>query len=139
MSKSNLEESFLWQLKSAGITLPETEYRFHPDRRFRFDGAFVSLWLAYEIEGGIFMGKSGHNTGKGISRDCEKNNLAVSCGWKVYRFTKEMIEDGTALMMVENALKLGRGCEKINEVAKIERNQEKKDRNNKGKKPSMVR
>ena len=68
------------------VTLEE-EYVFHPERRWKFDFAILSLKVAFEYEGGIFMPKSGHNTAKGIQRDCSKYNSAQQLGWKVLRFT----------------------------------------------------
>ena len=71
----------------------EKEYRFHKERMWRFDFAFVRKKIAVEIEGGVFMGK-GHTGGKHFESDCEKYNEAQRMGWKVYRFTTRMVENG---------------------------------------------
>lgn len=48
-----LEEVFIGMLPTFGImSVPVKEYKFHPERRFRFDMAFVKEKLAVEIEGG---------------------------------------------------------------------------------------
>ena len=106
--KSELEQAFLQQLKYTGLPLPETEYRFHPTRRWRFDGAYPDLMVAYEIEGGVWS-KGRHTRGKGFIGDCIKYNEATLLGWQVYRFTGSMIDDGTALQYLEYALK-GKQC-----------------------------
>jgi len=70
---------------------PCAEWQFHPDRKFRFDYAWPSLSVALEIDGGVWMKRGGHTTGKGKSRDCEKDWLAVQHGWKVIRWTSDMV------------------------------------------------
>lgn len=57
------------------------EYRFHPDRRWRFDFAWPDLALAVEIEG-----RGRHQTVVGFRHDCEKYNEAIAGGWRVMRF-----------------------------------------------------
>jgi hypothetical protein len=89
--------------------MPETEYRACPPRRYRWDGAYPEIDLLYEVQGGIWMRKGGHNTGTGISRDCEKNNLAVTRGWRVLYFTRAMVESGDAMAMLQQ--ELGRGMD----------------------------
>ncbi|MEL7656708.1 MAG: hypothetical protein C4545_04120 [Anaerolineaceae bacterium] len=108
MSKSDLEASLLQQIRWAGLPMPETEYRAIPSRRFRWDGAYPYIMLLYEVNGGIFAGKygkqSGHTSGVGLSRDYEKNNLAVAAGWRVLYFTRAMIESGKALALLEKEI-----------------------------------
>jgi very-short-patch-repair endonuclease len=73
-----------WQLRPlAGVEM-ETEYRFHPARRWRFDIAFPALKLAVEIDGrgtGGHMG--GHHSVVSARRDAEKRNEAVRLGWRI--------------------------------------------------------
>ena len=108
MSKSTLEASLLQQIKWAGLPAPQVEYRAIPERRFLWDGAYPEIGLLYEIQGGIWH-KGGHSTGTGITRDCEKNNLAVQRGWRVLYFRAEMVGSGDALAMIEK--ELGRGMD----------------------------
>ena len=68
-----------------GLTLDE-EYRFCPDRKFRFDFCIQSLKIGIEYEG-LNSEKSGHTTLKGFTKDTEKYNLAQSLGWNVIRVT----------------------------------------------------
>ena len=65
----------------------ETEFKFHPTRRWRFDYAIPTRKLAIEYNGGIFMRKSGHSNVKGQSRDQEKMNQAQILGWKVLQYS----------------------------------------------------
>ena len=74
----------------------EEEYKFLPNRRFRFDFAWVPHKIAVEIEGATYAGGR-HVTGTGFAKDCEKYNLATLNGWRVYRFTTQMVREGFAL------------------------------------------
>ena len=65
----------------------EEEYKFHPERNWRFDWAIPALKIAIEYEGGIFMQKSGHTSANGMTKDAEKYNSAQELGWIVIRFT----------------------------------------------------
>ena len=50
-----------------------------------------------ELQGGIWMKKSGHNTGVGITRDCRKLARTTLAGWRQFSFTTNMVESGEAL------------------------------------------
>lgn len=85
---------------------PQREYRFHPERKWRFDFAFLPQRLAVEIEGGTW--KSGrHQTGTGFAQDCEKYNAAAMGGWRVLRYTTAMVNSGEAIADVLAALEKG--------------------------------
>jgi hypothetical protein len=103
MTASELERLFLQQIALTGLPLPETEYRFHPTRRWRFDGAYPDRKIAYEVEGGVWS-KGRHTRGAGYTGDCVKYNEATLLGWQVYRFTGDMIDDGTAIQYLEYAI-----------------------------------
>ena len=94
------------QMKALGLPIPVTEYRFHPQRRFRFDWAFPLTRLAIEQEGGIWIkGKSGrggaHSLPSNILRDMEKNNEASILGWHILRFTPAQVEKGEAALTIK--------------------------------------
>jgi len=72
--------------------IPTTEFKFHPERRWRFDVCWPSKQVAVEIEGGIWNPRTGHSSGRGITRDIEKGNAAVMLGWKLLRFSTQMVE-----------------------------------------------
>lgn len=94
---SNLEILYLVKLRSVpSLPLPRIEYKFHPERKWMFDFAWVKRKLAVEIEGGSWA-QGRHTRGSGFAADCEKYNAAALLGWRVLRFTGEQIESGYAL------------------------------------------
>jgi very-short-patch-repair endonuclease len=89
--KSRIETMFLIRWDGPDFV---TEHRFHPVRKWRFDYAWPDSKVAMEVDGAIFGGKSGHNTGVGIARDAEKSNAAVELGWRLIRLTaKSNLDD----------------------------------------------
>lgn len=62
----------------------ELEHKFHPVRKWKFDGAIVKKKIAIEVEGGIWT-KGRHITPKGFIKDMEKYNTAAMMGWKILR------------------------------------------------------
>lgn len=101
---SHLEESLVFAVKVCGLPLPEREYRFLPPRRWRFDLAWPPRKLAAEIEGGTWI-TGRHSRGSGMRSDAEKYNAATLAGWKVLRFTSDMVRDGSAVSVLEQALR----------------------------------
>lgn len=91
-------------IRAARLAEPLREYRFHPERRWRFDVAWPERMLAIEVDGGVWTGGR-HTTGQGFTNDCEKLNHAALLGWRVLRFTPGMIQSGIALQMIETALR----------------------------------
>ena len=75
---------------------PLAEFRFHPERRWRFDFAWPAEQLAIEVEGGTYT-RGRHNRPVGFAQDCEKYNSAALLGWRVLRYTGAMIRSGKAL------------------------------------------
>jgi very-short-patch-repair endonuclease len=69
-----------------------SEYRFHAQRRWRFDFAHPGAKVAIEINGGQWI-KSGHSSGFGLERDYTKLNAAMSDGWSVYQLSGGMIDE----------------------------------------------
>jgi very-short-patch-repair endonuclease len=100
---SHAERLLLLHLRAAGLPEPIREYRFHPSRRWRFDFAWPAAMLAVEVEGGSWT-YGRHVRAKGFEADCEKYNAAVLLGWRLLRFTPAMVEDGTAIYAIEQAL-----------------------------------
>lgn len=67
-----------------GIPAYETEYRFHPTRKWRFDYAWPAQMVALEIDGA--SGAFGrHSRPGGMRGDNEKINTATAMGWRVLR------------------------------------------------------
>ena len=66
----------------------EAEYRFNPDRRWRFDWACPVLKIAIECEGGVWV-RGRHSRGAGMIADMDKYNWAALNGWMVLRYTPQ--------------------------------------------------
>jgi len=108
ISRSTGELLFAQQLQDAtfgtsskeystlGLGEWKEEHTFLKGRRFRFDFAWPQHMIAVEIEGGTWT-QGRHVTGTGFAKDCEKYNLATLSGWRVYRFTTQMVEDRSAI------------------------------------------
>ena len=81
----------------------EREFRFHPERKWRFDYLITSRLTqmclqpcyALEIEGGIWIGGR-HTSGAGYSKDLEKYREAAIRGYCVLRFSVQEVLEGTA-------------------------------------------
>lgn len=112
MATSDLEETFirLWPIVTGNAAPPEREYRFHADRRWRFDFAWPTQRVAVEAEGGTWSGGR-HVRGSGFEADVEKYNTAAATGWRIFRCTSKMMKENPAgfITMVQAALDLSRG------------------------------
>ncbi len=77
----------------------ETEFKFHPTRKWRSDYYIPKLKLLIEKEGGIYTGQA-HGSIKGILRDIEKYNMATILGYSVLRFQpKDLLTQNTLEMI----------------------------------------
>ena len=103
-SKLEARFSLLWRAVS-GPAL-ESEYRFHPVRKWRADFAHHASRTLIEIEGGIWGGGR-HNTGAGMSADMEKYLEAALCGWRVIRLCDKQL----SLETIQRVLGYVRGGE----------------------------
>ena len=92
----------LW-CKAYGLPIPEGEYHFLKNRKWRFDWCWPSHGIAVEINGGIFRKGGGAHTGKGHLRDMEKLNAAQIEGWIVLQFTPEQIRSAEAVNVIRDA------------------------------------
>ena len=99
---SQLEALFAVQIEQARLPEPEREYRFC-ERRWRFDFAWPAQKIAAEVEGGVWT-SGRHTRGDGFTKDCEKYNEAARRGWRVFRFTGDMISNGYAIGVLEEVL-----------------------------------
>lgn len=104
---SDLEQILLFQIKALKLPVPETEYRFAPPRRWRFDLSWPEYMAAVEVEGGQWV-QGRHNRSSGFEKDCEKYNEASLMGWRVIRVTGDMVNDGRAIAYVERLINLMR-------------------------------
>ena len=62
------------------------EYKFYPERRWRFDYAIPEHKIALEVEGGVWT-QGRHTRPQGFLGDIEKYNTATLMGWRVFRTT----------------------------------------------------
>ena len=103
---SPLEQTLAWQIKAAGLPQPCPEYLAIPGRKFRFDFAWPEIKLLVEVQGGTFAkSKTGHSSGLGINRDCEKTVLAQLAGWRVFPLDEKHITSGKALVWIQEAMR----------------------------------
>ena len=89
---SDLEASFDYHWRVLNGPPLESEYRFYPRRKWRFDRVQHQTMVAIEIDGGIYQ-QGRHNRAAGYTNDCEKLNVAALLGWTVFRLTQPMIEN----------------------------------------------
>lgn len=101
--QSDLELSFATWCHVLKIPKPISEFRFHPERFWRFDFAWVEYRVAVEIEGGIYC-RGRHVRPQGFIADCEKYNQAALLGWRVFRFPSDQVKTGDAAAFVKRAL-----------------------------------
>jgi very-short-patch-repair endonuclease len=96
---SSLEKRFslLWRAFE-GPKL-ETEYRFHPVRKWRADFAHLPSKTLIEIEGGVWS-EGRHTRGSGFVKDAEKYLEATLAGWRVIRLAGSMITSPTVKRLV---------------------------------------
>ena len=87
------------QLDARGIGY-ERELMLIPGRRFRFDFLLAQFALVIEVEGGTWSGGR-HTTGAGFRSDCFKYNAALELGYRVLRYTTDMVTKGEAIAQVE--------------------------------------
>jgi very-short-patch-repair endonuclease len=98
------EETFALHCKAYGLE-PEREFLFAAEigRKFRADFAFPNDRLLVEIEGGSWT-NGRHNRGYGFELDCEKYNIATYLGWRLLRYSTDMVTGGGAIQNVRRIL-----------------------------------
>ena len=97
------EEAFALHCRVEELS-PEREYMFHPERKWRFDFAFPAQKIAVEIEGGIWNAGA-HTRGRHFESDAAKYNAAAKMGWRVLRYSTEMVLRADAINDVLEVLK----------------------------------
>jgi len=100
---SELEDLLGLHIKAAGLPEPEREVVFLPGRKFRADFCWKEFKVVAEVNGGTYA-HMGHSTGAGIERDYEKLDLANLQGWRLFFFTRRMIESGEAIKYLTKVL-----------------------------------
>lgn len=105
---SRLEAELAGHLSVMGLT-PETQFRFHPERKWRLDFAFPEVLLGVELDGGIFAAENGgtagkHARGAGRCKDMDKRNAAAELGWLILNYGPPHVRSGEAALQVERLL-----------------------------------
>lgn len=100
---SIIEDAFALQCRAMKLPEPAREHRFHPERKWRFDFAWLERKVAFECEGAIYT-NGRHTRGSGFEKDCEKYNAAMILGWRVFKVTRSMVEKGIAIQLATEAL-----------------------------------
>jgi very-short-patch-repair endonuclease len=90
-------------LASFGIPNPEFEFRFHPERKWRFDLAWPAAKVALEIDGAVWSGGR-HTRGSGWLKDTEKLNAAACLGWRMLRCTPQQLMRNETVVLLKSAL-----------------------------------
>lgn len=111
VSPGALKDAFLVLVQAHGLPVPQTEFQFHPTRKWRADYCWPEAMVIVEREGGIFRGGKGggsalggHSSGLGILRDMEKGNAAQVLGYVYLRFTPRQLSSGEALPVLKELL-----------------------------------
>lgn len=86
-----------------GFPLPVAEYKFHVERRWRFDYAWPDYHVALEVEGGVWTGGR-HTRGVGFVKDMEKYNAAAVQGWRIIRCQPAELSKTKTLITLREAL-----------------------------------
>jgi len=96
---SHLESQFAFDLETLGQDLPQPvpQFRFDPTRRYKADFAWPEHMLLVEVEGGVYT-NGRHVRPAGYRKDCEKYNRAQMLGYKVLRYTADMLDDPDAVL-----------------------------------------
>lgn len=110
--RSKWEAKLDEQLQAAGLyDLLAVEYRFCDCHGSRFDYALPDRHIAFEVDGGNRMAAINKRTGQpfAVGRhtqadDYRKLNHAAMMGWRVMRFTPEMITSGEAVAVISEVV-----------------------------------
>ena len=118
--RSKGEETMALHIRAYGLPAPVREFRFAAHAvgwlgddkprgatlghilvrdglgDWRFDFAWPEQRLAVEVEGGS-LSRGRHNRAEGFEEDCRKYNSAVRLGWRVLRYTTDMVTRGQAI------------------------------------------
>lgn len=79
------------------------EYRFHKNRKWRFDYALPAYKIALEVEGGVWT-QGRHTRPQGFINDITKYNTATLMGWRVFRCTPSNLVSDSTLLLIKNAI-----------------------------------
>lgn len=104
---SRLERAFLtyWRRFAHGSPEPQCQetggevmFAQAEGRRYRFDFCWPAQKCAVEVDGGQWKARGGRHA---RDTDREKHNLAVRLGWRVLRYSGEMLESDPRRCVLE--------------------------------------
>lgn len=96
------EEEFALLIRALKFPEAKREYLFSQvGRKWRFDFAWPELMLAVEIDGVVGGAGGRHQRREGFATDLDKHNEAQADGWRVFRFTPDMVRSGAAADRLE--------------------------------------
>ncbi|MCU0294377.1 MAG: endonuclease domain-containing protein [Thermoanaerobaculaceae bacterium] len=84
--------------------MPDREYQFHPERRWRVDFAWPEFWLLVEVEG-ITPAGGRHQRVAGFEADAEKYGEAQRLGWTVLRLSPTQVRTGAGVRLITDLLR----------------------------------
>lgn len=103
MNSVNKAKLFTLACQGAGIPRAQTEFTFHPTRKWRFDYAWPEFRLALEVEGGAWT-NGRHTRGSGFVRDLEKYSEAAALGWRIIRVVPDDLFTAKTFSLVRRAM-----------------------------------
>lgn len=95
--RTPIEDAMAKQLREANINSFRRNCAFIEGRRFQADFWFPHLRLALEVDGGVWMNKSGHTSGVGYTSDRERDVEALLQGILTVRYTSDQVRNGYAI------------------------------------------
>lgn len=108
---SKLELRFLdtWRMLCPEVELVREFMPVPEVAKWRADFAVPALKIMIEVDGGTWdTGVKGHGYGHGATRDATKQNAAVLAGWRVFRFTTDMLQRRAVVGHVQPIVELVR-------------------------------
>ena len=96
-AEKRLADAAVKHWERAGLPAVVTQFKFHPERQWRFDFAFgvyphampestpMPPSIAIEVQGGNFMksGAGAHGRGAALRKEYEKWRAAAELGWRI--------------------------------------------------------
>lgn len=86
----------LWTGMYPHLPVPERDYKFHPERKWKADLCWVHEKIIVELHGGGGRGRHARITG--MTADCDKSNAAQLMGFRYLTFTVLHLKDMKAVI-----------------------------------------
>ena len=99
-----LEDRLAFQIRAMKLPHPVRQHRFHPERKWSSDFAWIDFMVLAEVEGVTFAGGRHQRIG-GFEKDAEKYAAAQALGWTVLRLSPGMIRNGRGVRLIDDVLR----------------------------------